>query len=138
MHATEDEPMMKLTRTNRPFSSHALYALGALLCICVSLGVYSITAASVNNDFSDSPELGTEATSSPDGEPGKPTMLEAPVHFRGAMRSKNSPPQPAYLPPERFAGLSLNSAQAPSNNIADIRSLIFLSPLQNRAPPRFA
>src|SRR5262245_20378637 len=138
MHATEDEPMMKLTRTNRPFSSHALYALGALLCLCISLGVYSFTATSVSNVFSGSPELETEATSSPHREPGKSTVLEAEVHIRGAMRSKHSPPQTACLPPERFAGLYLYSAQAPSDNIADIRSLIFLSPLQNRAPPRIA
>lgn len=64
--------------------------------------------------------------------------MEAQGSIRGTVRAKQAPLHPANLPPERFIGLSLSSSYSPLNNFADIHSLIFLLPIQDRAPPHFA
>jgi hypothetical protein len=65
-------------------------------------------------------------------------LTPARFSIRGATRDEHSPTHPSNLPPEPFTGTSLSSSYSPLNNLADVRSLIFLSPIQDRAPPHFA
>lgn len=131
---------MNFMRTNRRFNSCAPFALGALLCLCFSLIVqsYAPSKASSENGFSSLHKPEKESTSSPHRGSAKSIVVKAQCSIRGATRDKHSPLYPANIPPARMPGLSLNSSQAPLNNFPDIRSLIFLSPLQDRAPPCFA
>ena len=131
---------MKLTRTNRRFRSYAPYALGALLCLCFSLGAHSheSSKASSDNGISSLHEPEKESTSSPNRGAAKSLVMETQVSLRGAMRDKNSPTHTSNLPPESFTGPALSSSFSPPNNLADVRSLIFHLPLQDRAPPLFA
>jgi hypothetical protein len=138
MQATDDAPMMRLTRTERLFRSCAPYALGAALYLCFSLIAHpgaSSKAASMHG-FSGAHKTETQSTESPPWEPAKSIAVKTLVAIRGAIRAKHSPP-PASLPLERFTKLFLNSSYSPLNSLADIRSLILISPLQSRAPPHF-
>src|SRR5262245_15416737 len=139
MHATDDEPMFGLTRTDRHFGSCALYTLGALLCLCFSFSAHSdaLSKVSTDNGFSSLYKPEAESRSSPHRAPAKSAVAPQ-FSIRGAIRDKHSPTHPAKLLSERFTGLSLSSPYSPLNNLADVRSLILLSPLQDRAPPRFA
>src|SRR5262245_19942984 len=131
---------MRLTQTNRQFRSYAPYALGGLLCLCFSLGLHSHKSSIISseNGFSSPHEPGKESTSPPNRGPAKPAVAPAQFSIRVAMRDKHSPTQPSNLPPEPFTRPALRSSYSPPNNLADIRSSIFLSPIQDRAPPRFA
>lgn len=140
MRAIDDELMMGLTQTERLLRSCALSALGALFCLCFSLGAHSDASlkAALKHGFSGLHKSETRSTDSPPWEPAKSIAVKVQGAIPGAMRAKHLPPHPANLPPERFTGVSFNSSYSRLNNIADIRSRIFLSPLQDRAPPRFA
>jgi hypothetical protein len=131
--------MIRRRSTNRRFNSPALYAFGALLCLCFSLGDHSevSTKAFVKNGFSSSHNPDPESTISSPRWSAR-FVLAPHVSIRGAMRDKHSPLHPVNIPPERMSGLSINSSRTPLKDFADIRSLIFLSPLQDRAPPCFA
>jgi hypothetical protein len=131
---------MRLTQTNRLFRSYAPYALGALLCLYFSLGAHSHESSKASSDkgISSLHEPEKESTSSPNRGAAKSVVMETQVSIRGAMRDKNSPTHPSNLPPELLTWPSLVSSNSPPNNLADVRSLIFLSPVQDRAPPRFA
>src|SRR5262245_46436699 len=129
--------MMGLTYTDRHFGSCALYTLGALLCLCFSFGFHSDALSKVSTDNGFSSPHKPESRSSPHRAPAKSTVAPQ-FSVRGAMRDKHSPTHPANLLSARFTGLSLSSSYSPLNNLADVRSLILLSPLQDRAPPRFA
>jgi hypothetical protein len=131
--------MMILTQTERLFRSCAPYALGALFCLCLSLIAHpgASSKAHSTHGFSSAHKPETQSTDTPPWDPAKSIAVKSLVAIRGAIRAKHSPPHPASLPPERFMGLSLKSSDSPHNNFADIRSLIFVSPLQGRAPPHF-
>jgi hypothetical protein len=139
MQATDSAPMMRLTWTERFFRSCAPYALGALICLCFSLIAHycASSKAGSTHGFSIAHKPETQSTDSPPWDPAKSIAVKSLVAIRGAVRAKHSPPHSADLPPERFVGLSLKSSYSPHNNLADIRSLIFVSPLQGRAPPHF-
>src|SRR5215813_8711204 len=130
---------MRLTHTNRHFSPYALVVLGALLCLCFSLIARSdaLSVASIRNGFSGPNKPETGSTGSPNRGTAK-SAVATQFNIRGAMCDKHSPPHPANVPSERFSGLSLSPSYSALNNLADVRSLIFLSPIQDRAPPRFA
>jgi hypothetical protein len=161
MHAHAPPRMMNFIRANKSFTPSALYALGALLCLCFSTGLHShksskafpenlrarVTSgaqASISLWMTEpyareaAPTRPEEDSSSfPRRGAAKSIIVEAQFSIRGAMRDKHSPAHPSNLPPEPFTRLSISSPSAPLNSLADVRSLIFLSPLQNRAPPRF-
>src|SRR5262245_66596549 len=128
---------MRLTRTNRWFRSCAPYALGGLICLCFSPGLHShkSSRACSDNDFSSPHEPEKESTSPPNRGPAKPIVAPAQFSIRGAMRDKHSPMHPSNLPPEPFTRPALSSSYSPPNNLADIRSRIFLSPLPYPSPP---
>jgi hypothetical protein len=130
---------MRLTHTNRHFSSCAIYVLGALLCLYFSFGAHSdtLSKSSTRVGLSSPYTPETESTGYPHRGLAKPAVAPQ-FTIRGAIRDKHSPPHPANLLSERYSALSLSSSYSPLNNLADVRSLIFLSPLQDRAPPRFA
>src|SRR5262245_11123191 len=98
----------------------------------------SVMSNSSENGFSSPHEPEKESTSPPDRGSAKPIVAPAQFSIRVAMRDKHSPAHPSNLPPEPFTRPALSSSYSPPNNLADIRSRIFLSPLQDRAPPRFA
>ena len=132
--------MMNFIRANKYFTPSALYLLGALLCLCFSLGVHirKPSKAFSESSFSSLKQSEKESTGSP--RRGTAESIAAPAQFslRGATRDKQSPSHPSDLPPAPFTRLFLSSPDAPLNNFADVRSLSFLSPIQDRAPPRFA
>jgi hypothetical protein len=132
--------MMNFIRASKCFTPSVLYILGALLCLCFSLGVHirKSSKAFSENSFSSLHKSEKESTGSP--RRGAAESIVAPAQFtiRGATRDKQSPSHPSDLPPAPFTRLLLSSSYSPLNNFADVRSLIFLSPIQDRAPPRFA
>jgi hypothetical protein len=138
MRTLDEVSAMNFIRAKKCFSFPALCAIGALLCLCFSLGAHSdaTSKTSVESGFPGPHSLNTESTVPAPKWPAE-SVLAPQGSIRGAMRDKHSPPHPADVTPERMSGLFLKSSQAPLNNFADIRSLIFLSPLQDRAPPRF-
>jgi hypothetical protein len=131
--------MIRRRFTNKRFNSPALYAFAAILCLCFSLGAqFEVsTKACVKSGFSASQNPDAESSASPPRWPARSAMAPN-VSISGAMRVKHSPLHPANIPPERMSGLSIESSLAQLKDFADIRSLIFLSPFQDRAPPRFA
>jgi hypothetical protein len=162
MRATAPGRMMNFIRSNKCFTPSALYVFGALLCLCFSPDLHSHKSS---NAFSENPRARVtsgahasislrmtepyareaaptrpekDSTNSPHREAAKSIIVEAQFSIRGAMRDKHSPAHPSNLPPEPFTRPSVSSSYAPLNSLADARSLIFLSPLQDRAPPRFA
>jgi hypothetical protein len=139
MRTLDEEPAMNFTRRNKYFTDSSLYVLGALLCLCFSLDAHSDASskAFVKSGFSNSHNPYAESNISPTRWSAR-SVLAPHVSIRGAMRDKHSPLHPANIPPERMSGLSLNSSRTPLKDFADIRPLIFLSPLQDRAPPCFA
>jgi hypothetical protein len=131
---------MRLTQTTRRFRSYATYALGALLCLCFSLGVHPHKSSNACSEkgFSGLHEPKRESTSSPNRGSAKSIITPARFSIRGATRDEHSLAHPSNLPPEPITRPALSSSYSTPNNLADLRSLIFLSPLQDRAPPRFA
>src|SRR4030095_16358853 len=131
--------MLGLTHPERPFGSCALYTLGALLCLCFSFSVHSdaFSKVSTDNGFSSLDKPEPESRSSTHRAPAKSAVAPQ-FSVRRAIRDKHSPPHPATLLSARYTRLSLSSSYSPLNRLADVRSLILLSPLQNRAPPRLA
>jgi hypothetical protein len=140
MQEADDKPMMRSMRANKHFTSSALCGFGALICLCLSLGVYTHkpSKASSEDSFSSLHKRRRESTSSPHRGAAKSIAGTGRVSVHMAMRDKHSPLHPDCIPPNQISGLSLNSLLTPLNSFADIRSLIFLSPLQNRAPPHNA
>jgi hypothetical protein len=138
MRAHDPDSTMNILRANKYFKSPALYAIGAILCLCVSPGVHAdaSSTALVKSGFSDTHNPDTESTISPPRWSAR-SVLAPHLSIRGATRDKHSSLHPANIPPERMSGLFLDSSRTPLNGFADTRSLIFLSPLQDRAPPRF-
>src|SRR5262249_6432801 len=121
--------MMKLALTNRRFNFSALLALGALLYLCIALGSYSDASskASTKNRLSGPHKSETESSSSPPRGSAKSVVVKAQVSIGGMARAQHSPTHPApNLPPELFTGLSLSSTYSPPNDLADVRSLIWL------------
>src|SRR5215813_14134100 len=120
--------MMKLALTNRRFNFSALLALGALLYLCIALGSHSDASSKVptKNRLAGPHKSETESSSSPPRGSAKSVVVKAQVSIGGMTRAKHSPTHPANLPPELFTGLSLSSTYSPPNDLADVRSLIWL------------
>src|SRR5262249_38354908 len=135
--------MMRVIHTARHFRSCAPLVLGALLCLCFSLSAHpdapskdSLMGAFPGSHIPDAESINSWPWGFTKSLPVGAT--NALFFTCGKVRAKQAPLHPAHLPPERFTGLSLGVTDSPMNKLVDVHSLLSFSPIQDRAPPRFA